>query len=84
MDEKNKLSAEEMKNVSGGYILDRGPREYNDSNRYVAIDDETGQILCFANTLEGITNTRAIKRNSSDIITEDDYERIFGRRPFKS
>ena len=75
-----KLNDEELEMVNGGYILDRG---YSSCTcRYVLIDDITGEVYCYSNTLSGIKNKEKAETNSQEIISLEDYRNIFGRDLF--
>ena len=62
------------------YILDLCGM--SNPTEYALVDDKTGDVICYANTLQGLKETRAAKRCSDEIITLDDYQNIFGRRPW--
>ena len=75
-----KLTFEELEMVNGGYILDRG---YNScTNRFVLIDDITGECYCFSDRLSGIREQEKAQTNSQQIITLEEYRQIFGRDLF--
>ena len=72
---KTKMTFEDMEMINGGYILDRG----SGCNRYVLIDDITGECYSFSNRLDSIRNREKAETNSQQIISLEEYRNIFGR-----
>lgn len=76
----SELTDEQIDAISGGYILDLCGM--SNPTEYALVDDKTGDVICYANTLQGLKETRAARRCSDEIITLDDYQNIFGRKPW--
>lgn len=76
--EKFKLNNEDLGQINGGYILDRGD-DLDHSCRYALIDDKTGEWYCMSDKAESVTDHIKARSNSTDIITLDEYKEIFGR-----
>ena len=76
----NALSDDQIDGIAGGYILDLCG--WANPTEYALVDDKTGDVICYANTLQGIKETKAARRQSHEVITLDEYQGIFGRRPW--
>ena len=88
--EENKLTMDELNDANGGYILDRSWWTA-DSCKWGIVDDKTGEILTWCasyNTAKMVCDDHAVPLGhnpdlwpsySKEVITVDDYERIFGR-----
>ena len=76
--EANKMSSEELEKIGGGYILDQG-ENLDHSCRYALIDDKTGEWICMSDKAESVTSHIEAGWNSHQIITLDEYRKIFGK-----
>ena len=75
------LTEEELDAITGGYILDFGA-DCGDSCRWALVRDGDGEVVCYASSRESIENLipyKPLGKYSYDVITLDDYERIYGK-----
>lgn len=75
---KTEMSDEDLENVTVGYILDRG-EDLDHSCRYALIDDKSGEWYCMGVTADAVAEHYKARKNSSQIISLDEYREIFGK-----
>ena len=60
----SELTDEQIDAISGGYILDLCGM--SNPTEYALVDDKTGDVICYANTLKGLKETKAARRCSDE------------------
>ena len=80
IDSLDQLTDEQLDAFAGGYILDLCG--VHNPSEYALVNDKTGEIICYSNIIYGISEDRRTSRYSHEVITLDDYKKIYGKEPW--
>ncbi|MDO4534112.1 MAG: hypothetical protein Q4C36_10395 [Coriobacteriia bacterium] len=69
-----------MDAVAGGYILDLSG--LSNPSEFALVNDQTGEIICYSNIIYGVLEDRSASKHSHEVITLDEYKKIFGKDPW--
>lgn len=81
------LSDEQVEAIAGGWIVDRGEQSDAGGDRFVIVEDITGEVMGQAADFNGARNyARSLaaqgERTGKAVITPAEYEQMFGKPLF--